>query len=223
MSLYKTKINPTTGKLQLVPSGTILVFKAGVANFAALPAVGNTISDARITSDNGHLYVWDGLAWVDQGDIIDIDWSAITGKPTSSPANIDDAVSKRHTQNTDTILDDGGANEVSAAEIRTFIDNPSTPIVDGKLQQDLDMNGYTFLNFVNPLAARASFVNADLSSGILTVTHNLGYKYVVVQVYDNNDNLILPDEITVIDTDSLTIDLTSFGTITGTWNYIVLA
>jgi hypothetical protein len=34
----------------------------------------------------------------------------------------------KHTQNTDTILDDGGLNEVSAEEIRDFIDNlPSVP------------------------------------------------------------------------------------------------
>lgn len=127
MSLYKTRINPATGKLQLVPSGTILVFKAGVANFASLPASGNTPNDARITNDNGHLYVWDGLAWNDQGDIFDIDWSALTGKPTSTVADIDDAVAKRHTQNTDTKLDEGGANEVTAAEIRNAIDNPSAP------------------------------------------------------------------------------------------------
>lgn len=37
--------------------------------------------------------------------------------------NLADAVSKRHSQNTDTVLDQGGGNETSANEIRTHIDN----------------------------------------------------------------------------------------------------
>jgi hypothetical protein len=36
--------------------------------------------------------------------------------------------SMQHDQNTDTILDDGGANEVSAAEIRSHIDQPLVPV-----------------------------------------------------------------------------------------------
>ena len=38
-------------------------------------------------------------------------------------ADIDDAIEKAHTQNTDTILDEGGANEVSAVGIKTHIDD----------------------------------------------------------------------------------------------------
>lgn len=63
-----------------------------------------------------------------------------------------------------------------------------------------------------------SFVNGDLSSGILTVTHNLGKQYPQVIVYDNNGKKITPDDITATSTSVTTIDLTSFGTITGTWN-----
>jgi hypothetical protein len=126
MGLYKTKVNPTTGKLQLVPSGIILTFKEGVSTFAALPAVGNSPNDSRITNDTGHLYVWDGVIWVDQGDIIDIDWSAITGKPTSSVADIDDAVFKRHTQNTDQYLDFGGTDQSSATDLKDAITKKHT-------------------------------------------------------------------------------------------------
>lgn len=43
-----------------------------------------------------------------------------------SGEEVDDAVEKRHTQNTDTKLDEGGANEVTAAEIRSEIDNAGT-------------------------------------------------------------------------------------------------
>jgi hypothetical protein len=96
MALYKQKINPRTGTFNLVPSAEILIFKAGVATFADLPASGNTEGDARITNDTGHLYVWDGSVWQDQGDIVDLNWAAISGRPSSTPADIDEAVAEMH-------------------------------------------------------------------------------------------------------------------------------
>jgi len=104
MSQYKYKFNCRSGVFDLVPS-TIIVFKASVANYAALPAVGNTIGDARITEDTDHWYSWDGSVWNDQGVFIASNWENINGRPSSPVADIDDAVTKRHTQNTDTYLD----------------------------------------------------------------------------------------------------------------------
>lgn len=71
-------------------------------------------------------------------------------------------------------------------------------------------------------AYRDDFVNADLTAGVLTVTHSLGQKYVQVSVYDNTDKKVMPDDITLTNTTTLTIDFTSFGTLTGTWNVIVI-
>jgi hypothetical protein len=73
------------------------------------------------------------------------------------------------------------------------------------------------------LSYTTSFTNANLSSGILTVTHSLGRKYVVYKIYNNNDQEIIPDSATCTDTNTLTIDLTAFGTIAGTWNIRVVA
>jgi hypothetical protein len=92
MANYKTIVNPFTGQLQLVNDDGILFFKGCVANVAALPGTGNTKNDARIVNDTHHLYVWSGTAWVDQGDALDIDWSTITNRPTSSVVDIDSAV-----------------------------------------------------------------------------------------------------------------------------------
>jgi hypothetical protein len=69
---------------------------------------------------------------------------------------------------------------------------------------------------------RRSFVNADLVAGVLTVTHNLGVRYHAVAVYDDTNQLVTPDAVTDVDANSLTIDLTSFGVITGTWNVVVV-
>lgn len=69
---------------------------------------------------------------------------------------------------------------------------------------------------------RQSFTNASLSAGLLPVTHSLGQQVVSVQVFDNNNRLILPDEVTLTSSSVATIDLTSFAGFTGTWNLIVV-
>jgi len=111
MSLYKQKINPRTGQFNLVPSNNVLTWKEGVASQANLPLAGNDLNDARLVNDTHHLYIWTkdapiGLLtdWKDEGDIIDLNWAAISGKPSSAVGDIDDAVTKRHTQNTDLYL-----------------------------------------------------------------------------------------------------------------------
>ena len=67
-----------------------------------------------------------------------------------------------------------------------------------------------------------SFTNASLSSGILTVTHNLSSQYVVTAVYDDSNLQIVPDEVTATSTNVATINLKSYGTLTGTWSVIVV-
>lgn len=127
MATYKTKINPFTGQLTIVPADGLLFFKDSVADFASLPPTGNTANDARITNDDGHLYVWSGSAWIDQGNIVDFDWSAILNGPTSTPAEIDTAVTNTHVVNSDIKLDDGQPNEVTAADLRSHLDSTSNP------------------------------------------------------------------------------------------------
>ena len=57
----------------------------------------------------------------------------------------------------------------------------------------------------------------------ISVVHNLGTQFVVVTVWDENDTVVLPDDITATSTTTTTIDLTSFGSITGTWNVRIVA
>ena len=134
MAEFKYKFNVRTGQWNLIPTNIVLAFKTGVATYTSLPITGNTKGDARIANDTGHLYVWSVDAssgpitnWIDAGDIVDLNWSAISGKPTSSVVDIDDAVSKRHDQDTDQKIDDGGLNETTAAEIRGHIDTIGNP------------------------------------------------------------------------------------------------
>ena len=68
---------------------------------------------------------------------------------------------------------------------------------------------------------RQSFVNADLTAGVLTVTHNLNQQYNTFTVYDDSNEKIEPDLVTATDANTLTVDLSNFGVIAGTWNIVV--
>jgi len=154
MSNLKQKINLRTGQWNLVNDSGLLFFKPAVADEASLPLVGNTTNDARITNDTHHLYVWSGSAWVDQGDILDLTWSAISGKPSSSVGDIDDAVSKKHTQNTDTqiadtdckVKTDGNTIRFDAkGNERATINKNGLDIITGKIY----VSGDRVVNFDN--------------------------------------------------------------------------
>ena len=68
-----------------------------------------------------------------------------------------------------------------------------------------------------------SFVYADLTTGVLTVNHNLGSKYAIPVVWDNNNKVIEPDDFTAVTNTQMTVDLTSYGVITGTWYISILS
>ena len=49
--------------------GTSITFLGSVATVGDLPASGNSVNDAYIVDADGNLYVWDGAAWNDVGQI----------------------------------------------------------------------------------------------------------------------------------------------------------
>lgn len=68
---------------------------------------------------------------------------------------------------------------------------------------------------------RGTFANADLTAGVLAIAHNLNVASVLIQIYDESNQQILPDTITLTDANTTTVDLSSYGTISGTWSYII--
>jgi hypothetical protein len=79
--------------------------------------------------------------------------------------------------------------------------------------------------FTTPAGGGASatevvFTNGDLSTGVLTVTHNgsLASKYAALaQVVNNSGSMVIPDQINTFSTNSFKVDLSSYGTIAGDW------
>ena len=57
---------------------------------------------------------------------------------------------------------------------------------------------------------------------VITVNHNLNSQYVSVTVFDNSNNIIIPDDVTAVSTTQLTVDVTSYGVISGTWRIVVV-
>jgi hypothetical protein len=71
-------------------------------------------------------------------------------------------------------------------------------------------------------AYEATFDNANLVGGVLSVTHGLSQKVVHVVVADNNFDVVVPDDVTFVNTTTTDIDLSSFAPITGTWTVRII-
>ena len=68
-------------------------------------------------------------------------------------------------------------------------------------------------------ATRSTFIDSDLSSGVLTITHSKGLTTpftLLLTIADNSQEQIIPDKVTFL-TNTITVDLSSYGTLTGTW------
>jgi len=66
-------------------------------------------------------------------------------------------------------------------------------------------NGDTFPITVETgsgVLAAANFTASFNNQSTWTINHNLDYKYVLVQIFDSNDNQIIPEEITLVDSNT---------------------
>jgi len=85
------------------------------------------------------------------------DWAEILSKPESDLEDIDDAVAKRHEQNTDIYLDKDGDNEVTAEEIKEAVGLAATAIQSSEKGEPdgvatLDANKKLTITQLPPLA-----------------------------------------------------------------------
>jgi hypothetical protein len=68
---------------------------------------------------------------------------------------------------------------------------------------------------------KCAFTNDELTSDKITITHGLGTTYPITTVYDGNDKIIFPNEVTYIDTESIQLDFTGATPLVGTYHVIV--
>lgn len=67
------------------------------------------------------------------------------------------------------------------------------------------------------------FTQGDLDGDILTVSHNLGSPSLIIQVYDESSNLVLPTEISYVDENHASISLEGGTPIQGTWQVVIVS
>ena len=85
----------------------------------------------------------------------------------------------------------------------------------------LDITGTGSATGSTATSVVVSFTNSDLVNGIATLTHNLNQQYVHVQVFDNNGVAVgFADSITASTVNTVSVDLHSFGAISGTWSCV---
>lgn len=70
---------------------------------------------------------------------------------------------------------------------------------------------------------KQTFTESDLSSGLLTINHNLGEDFPTVAIYNSSRNYISPDSINSANTNQIVIGLQSFENIAGTWSATVIS
>jgi hypothetical protein len=100
-------------------------------------------------------------------------------------------------------------------------------IIKPVLISDSTTSGYLYNMRGNEIVAGSvsfykSFDNTDLIAGVLSLNHGLGHKFAIVQIYDDSDKLVLADDITLVDDNNLTVDLSSYGAISPTWRVVIL-
>lgn len=154
------------------------------------------------------------------------------GSNTATVANIKDAVDKKHSQNTDTgttgnsfgVGDSADTNKTITAEIGQSGSQPALRynVTSDEWEFSNDGSSYSAIGSGSgATGTRGTFTNATLSAGVLTITHSLGLSTpftLLLTIADNNQKQIIPDEVTFL-TNTITVDLSSYGTLSGTWGY----
>lgn len=195
----------------------------------------NTLDKLPVGIDGYHLTVSGGVpSWTFLSPSISVHNETTGIQGGSGSDGYYHLTSSEHTWLTDGYVDGywtankGGTGQSAYITGDILYGNPAIPNTLAKLP--IGDDGYVLTAtpsgpswaYVSPSNYLISFVNGDLDlSGNLTITHNLGSKYVVVEVYDENDEKIIPASVSLISTTSCQINIASMQPLTGTWHAIV--
>jgi len=72
------------------------------------------------------------------------------------------------------------------------------------------------------LGSPAYIQDITVGGSAIALNHNLNSQYVSVTIYDNNGKIVIPDDVTATSTTVATLDISSYGTISGTWRAVVV-
>jgi hypothetical protein len=122
-------------------------------------------------------------------------------------------------------LDKSPANGINPPSGTIFVwntlDGSNNLVVNYRLPDGTDKTfaaGIDGVDGETPLFISGSFVDADLTNGVLTITHTQGDVRLPGVIVNSSGAVIGPDSINYV-SNQITVDLSSFGTLSGTWNY----
>ncbi len=110
---------------------------------------------------------------------------------------------------------DAGKIIVNTTTLDALYVNTSGDTMTGELilsddpSNDLGAVPKQYADAVNTLLGQSTYSHTYTSTASQTVTHNIGSKYVNVTVFDADDKVIIPDSVTLVDANSLTITFLS--------------
>jgi hypothetical protein len=179
---------------------------------------------ASLTSLAGLSYVSVSFVKMTAADTFGLD-TVVLGSIATQAANNVSITGGSISGITDLAVADGGTGKSSWTQyLIPYADSTTSfsQVAIGTAGQVLTSNGAGAApSFQYGAGVRGPFVNGDLAAGILTIAHNraLSTPYTLcVTIADNNQKQIIPDAVTFL-TNTITVDLTSYGTLSGTWGF----
>jgi len=112
--------------------------------------------------------------------------------------------------------------QAAAEAAAATIPDASGGAVADQIRVNATQDAYELFTPDTATGVRDVFTDASLSSGQLVITHSKGLAAtsgtLLLNISDNNLQTIIPDEV-LFGENTITVDLTSYGTLTGTWGY----
>lgn len=100
-----------------------------------------------------------------------------------------------------------GTITLNASSINVSGDTKASGSFSGSFEGSFSGDGSNLSNINASVAENATIVDSFTNATSKTVTHNFGTKNVIVQVFDNADKMLLPQEVTTTNTNQVTINL----------------
>lgn len=121
------------------------------------------------------------------------DWADLSGKPDALSVDIDDAVTKKHTQNTDQYLDYGGENQASAIDVKDAVtkkhqhtNQVALDLISGTNTGDQDLSGYEMRKSQIISVATNGGDYTTITAALGAITDAAVSKRYVILVYPGN-------------------------------------